>query len=40
MMQAAMIAIMSNHVAYMRRQVDNPADAPARPTRRRRQGVG
>jgi hypothetical protein len=35
-----LIAFMTNHVAYLRRQVDNPADAPARPTRRRRQGVG
>ena len=32
-----LIAIMSNHVAYLRRQVDNPADAPAdRSTRQRR----
>jgi hypothetical protein len=36
-----LVAIMTNHVAYLRRQVENPADAPAeRPTRRRRQGVG
>jgi hypothetical protein len=36
-----LIAIMSNHVAFLRRQVDNPADAPANPpTRRGRQGVG
>jgi hypothetical protein len=36
-----LIAIMSNHVAYLRRQVDNAPDAPAdRSTRRRRQGVG
>jgi hypothetical protein len=35
-----LIAIASNHVAYLRRQVDDP-DAPNdRSTRRRRQGVG
>jgi hypothetical protein len=36
-----LIAITSNHIAYLRRQVANPPDAPSdRPTRRRRQGVG
>jgi hypothetical protein len=36
-----LIAIMSNKIAYLRRPIDDPADAPAeRPTRRRRQGVG
>jgi hypothetical protein len=36
-----LIAIMINGVAYLRRQVDDPADAPDdRPRRRRRQGVG
>jgi hypothetical protein len=35
-----LIAIVSNHVAYLRRQV-NPTDAPDDcSTRRRRQGVG
>jgi hypothetical protein len=36
-----LIAIMSNHNAYLRRHVADPSDGPGdRPTRRRRQGVG
>jgi hypothetical protein len=35
-----LVTIMSNHIAYLRRQV-NPTEAPAdRSTRRQRHGVG
>ena len=36
-----LVSILSNHIAYLRRQVDNSVDTPAdRPTRRPRPGVG
>jgi hypothetical protein len=35
-----LIAIVANHVAYLRRQVDEPDAPDDRSTRRRRQSVG